>query len=92
MAGNATPTNSVETTFFAALTADAQLSARHRYVLLTTTPEQLPSILRLQLTDLGVPILKKPFDPDDVLDAVADVVGRAGWPAQTCETHIKPFR
>jgi CheY-like chemotaxis protein len=80
MAGNATPSHTVETTFFAAVAADSQVTVGHRYVLLTTTPEHLPSILRLQLTDLGVPILKKPFDSDDVLHAVADALGRIAGP------------
>jgi hypothetical protein len=69
--GNATPDNRLEAAFFATLAADASLAARHRCMLLTTTPEYVPLALRRQLSDLAAPIFQKSVDAGGLLTAVA---------------------
>ncbi len=69
---NVTPDNRLEADFFATVTAEGQMLTRHRYVLLTTTPEHVPPTLQRQLAALHAPILKKPFTQDQLLAVVQD--------------------
>jgi len=50
---------------------DARLASRHAFIVVTANPHTLTSGLREQLGALGIPILPKPVDIDDLLAAVA---------------------
>jgi CheY-like chemotaxis protein len=72
LVSNATPDHQLEADFFAAVAVGGQPLTRHRYVLLTTTPEHVSPALRRQLADLNVPILTKPFTLNRLLTEVYD--------------------
>lgn len=59
-----------------AVMADATLAARHRFVLVTATPEILPPNFARQLAALDVPVVAKPFDMDTLLNTVLKVAAR----------------
>ncbi len=69
---NTSPDNRHEATFFDTVLASGHLMTRHRYVLLTTTPEHLPPALHGHLAVLGAPILTKPVERTRLLAAVRD--------------------
>jgi CheY-like chemotaxis protein len=53
--------------------ADAHLAQCHAYIGMTAGPETLtPAVAQLQ-NQLGVPVLGKPFDLDDLIDTMAQV-------------------
>jgi CheY-like chemotaxis protein len=56
--------------------ADAHLAARHAYIGMTASPESLPAAVAQLQTQLGVPLLGKPFDLDDLYTAVARAAAR----------------
>jgi CheY-like chemotaxis protein len=58
------------------IAADAHLAARHAYIGMTASPESLPAAVAQFQTQLGVPLLGKPFDLDDLLDTVACAASR----------------
>jgi hypothetical protein len=66
----------LSTAFFAAVVADKRLRMRHRYLLLSTNPARIPATLRVDLKQLGAPILSKPFDMDVLLATVAEAARR----------------
>lgn len=70
IASNVLPDNSLVAAFFARVMEDHDLSTRHRYLLLTTTPEQLPAMLRTHLARLGATEIKKPFPQQELLSSV----------------------
>jgi CheY-like chemotaxis protein len=55
-----------------ALEEDGRLDTQHAVLLLTANLNTLPLPLLQQVERLGVPILSKPFNVDEVLDAVED--------------------
>jgi DNA-binding NtrC family response regulator len=54
----------------AAVAADARLRARHAYVLVTADPRAPRASFGTMLQALGIPVVAKPFDLDDLLDVV----------------------
>ena len=52
---------------------DRALAQRHRYVLMTASAQTLPLALGTLLVRLGVPLVRKPFDLEMLLDIVADL-------------------
>jgi CheY-like chemotaxis protein len=69
--------------------ADRRLAATHRFVLLTAAavPEDAESTALLD--DLGVPVLRKPFDLDALIEAVAWAAAylRVGPPSLDARWH-----
>lgn len=55
----------------AAAAADPTLVTRHRYILLTASPQQVRGHPILTIGGLSVPIVEKPFDVEQLLTAVA---------------------
>lgn len=55
----------------AIVAADSALATRNRYILLTASPQQLPTRPTLTVGTLVVPVVEKPFDVDVLLAAVA---------------------
>ena len=55
----------------AIVAADSTLATRHRYILLTASPQQLQSRPTLTVGALSVPVVEKPFDVDVLLAAVS---------------------
>jgi CheY-like chemotaxis protein len=71
-----------------AVAEDSALAMRHAYLLITANPYSLPPALPELAGALGVPILGKPFDLDDLCGrvqrayvglAARHVSGSAGW-------------
>jgi len=71
-----------------AVMANSALAMRHAYLLITANPYSLPPALPELAGALGVPILGKPFDLDDLCTriqrahmglAARHVTGGAGW-------------
>jgi two-component system, OmpR family, response regulator len=56
---------------------DRALAQRHRYVLMTASAHTLPLALGTLLVYLGVPLVQKPFDLEEVLDIVAHLAQEA---------------
>lgn len=56
--------------FFAVVAADERLATRHRYIMLSTSPERMPVGLQVDLARLRAAILGKPFDLDTLLATV----------------------
>lgn len=61
-----------------AVAADAALATRHAYVLVTANATTLPLAFVTLLSRLGVPIIPKPFDIDELMEAVAQAAARLG--------------
>lgn len=61
-----------------AVAADEVLVTQHAYVLVTASSRTLPLAFVTLLRRLGVPIIPKPFDIDELLEAVAQAVARLG--------------
>ncbi len=59
-----------------AVAADAVLVARHRYILLTASPQQVRGHPALTIGEMSVPIVEKPFDVDVLLAAVATALAQ----------------
>ena len=59
------------------LAGDGALAQRHRYVLMTASAQTLPLALGTLLVRLGVPLVRKPFDLEVLLDIVADLAQEA---------------
>ncbi len=59
-----------------AVAADAALAAQHAYVLVTANAKMLPRAFATLLRQLNVPVVPKPFDVDELLEAVAQAVNR----------------
>ncbi len=55
---------------------DAALRARHAIIFVTASPRLAEQACGETLEELGAPLLPKPFDIDDVLDAVAEAAQR----------------
>jgi len=53
-----------------AVAGDHRLATRHAYIMTTASQRGVPGALNNLLTNLSVPILRKPVDIDDLLDAV----------------------
>jgi CheY-like chemotaxis protein len=67
-----------------AVTAHPTLATRHAYVVLTACAVQtLPRAFVHHLTQMRVPLLGKPVDVDELLDAVARADRRLGGEART---------
>jgi CheY-like chemotaxis protein len=56
--------------------ADVDLARRHAYVLVTADARTLPLDFAKFLTRLGVRVVAKPFDIDDLLQVVAQAAAR----------------
>jgi two-component system nitrogen regulation response regulator NtrX len=54
-----------------AVAGDARRLVRHRYVLMTASHETLSLAFAHLLTDLAVPVVRKPFDMDELLKIIA---------------------
>ncbi len=54
-----------------AAVADPGVLARHTFILLTANDDRLPAAFETLLEMLHMPIIGKPFELDDLLDAVA---------------------
>lgn len=50
---------------------DGDSARRHAFILITASPQRLPSTLVARLVRLGAPVIAKPFDLNALLDAVA---------------------
>lgn len=61
-----------------AVAADAVLVNRHAYVLVTANATMLPPGFASLLSRLRVPVVPKPFDVDELLEAVARAIARLG--------------
>ncbi len=59
-----------------AVAADPHLSSRHGFILMTATARTLPPQMRPLLVTLEVPIILKPFDITDVIEAVSQAAAR----------------
>jgi two-component system, chemotaxis family, chemotaxis protein CheY len=55
---------------------DAALRAQHAFILLTASPRQAEEDCGETLEDLGAPVVAKPFNIDEIVDAVAEAVQR----------------
>lgn len=62
--------------FFAAVAADAQIAARHQYILLSSDPSLIPTELYLRLRQLHASIVRKPVDVDILLATVSEAATR----------------
>ncbi|HEX5156379.1 MAG TPA: response regulator [Ktedonobacterales bacterium] len=58
------------------LEQDPQLACRHGWIIMSADYEALQSIPLQQRADLGLKILKKPFEMDDMLAVVAEQAER----------------
>jgi hypothetical protein len=83
VAGNSTPDYRAEVAFFGHITADAALARRHRFVLLCTLPDRLPSDFQATVNSLGVLILPMPSRMFDLVEAVALAAGRTQVAGET---------
>jgi CheY-like chemotaxis protein len=63
-----------------AVASDPQLRKRHAYVLVSASPRLLTSDEVALLSTLSTPLLPKPFDISDLLDAVERAAQRFGAP------------
>lgn len=64
---------------------------RHRYILLSARRELSDPALRALCESLNVPIVEKPFDMDELLDAVAASAGRlVPVPPEECTPEYTP--
>ena len=59
-----------------AVAGDRQLATRHAYILMTANLQTLTLSFANLLNSLTVPVLRKPFELDMVLDAVERAAGR----------------
>lgn len=59
-----------------AVAAHDMLATRHTYILMTANAHTLPLPFAILLTQLGVPVLAKPFDVDRLLATVAQAAQR----------------
>lgn len=59
-----------------AVAKDARLARHHAFVLMTANGQIRPQSFVGLLSALGVPVLRKPFDLDDLLDTVECVAQR----------------
>jgi len=50
---------------------DGGAARRHAFILITASPQRLPSTLVARLVRLGAPVMAKPFELNALLDAVA---------------------
>lgn len=57
--------------FFTQVAAETAYQRHVRYLFLTTVPESMPSPLATTLARLHIPVIKKPFDADELLEAIA---------------------
>jgi hypothetical protein len=82
--------------FFAAVAADERLVTRHRYLLLSTNPREMPAGLQAKLTSLQATILVTPFELETLLAAVREEAARLAtrplplWPAARRPLHRLP--
>ncbi|HEX9056813.1 MAG TPA: response regulator [Ktedonobacterales bacterium] len=60
----------------AMVASDLDLATRHAYILLSADVRPLGPMALTLLTTLGVPLIRKPFDIDDLLETVARSSGR----------------
>jgi len=58
------------------LEQDSQLAHRHAWIVMSADYEALQGIPQQQRADLGLTLIEKPFDIDDMLAAVAQQVAR----------------
>jgi len=56
--------------------ADPHLSSRHDFILMTATARTLPPQMHRLLMTLAVPVILKPFDITDVIEAVRQAAAR----------------
>lgn len=63
-----------------AVAAESPLATHHAYLLLTALGKTLPLRVADLLRHLDIPCLPKPFDLDDLLDAVAQAAARLSKP------------
>lgn len=59
-----------------AVAADPSLARQHMFILLTANAGALPPAFGQELTYLGVPVVRKPFDLNQVLQVVAKAADR----------------
>jgi hypothetical protein len=62
--------------FFAVVAAGERLVTRHRYLLLSTNPREMPAGLQAKLTSLQATILVTPFEVETLLAAVREEAAR----------------
>jgi CheY-like chemotaxis protein len=60
----------------AAVAADHRLAKQNAFILVTADNKTITLTFAHLLAQLEVPVLKKPFDLDELLDLVADAAGR----------------
>lgn len=58
------------------VTHDEDLRSRHTFIMVTASPKRAEEDCGDTLEELSAPLLPKPFDIDDVLDAVAQAAAR----------------
>jgi len=56
--------------------ADSHLSSRHDFILMTATARTFPPQMRRLLMTLAVPVILKPFDITDLIEAVSQAAAR----------------
>jgi CheY-like chemotaxis protein len=56
--------------------ADPRLSTSHVFILMTAMARTLPPKMLRLLTTLGIPVIQKPFDIDDLAAQVSQAAGR----------------
>lgn len=71
LVSNQTPYNHSLATFFQRIIADPTLSRAHHYVALTTAPATLSPEALAILDRLRAPVIRKPFDLDELFAALA---------------------
>jgi len=81
------------TVFFAAVAADARLTARHRYLLLSSSQAVMPEVLRRFLHRVNAAILPASLSAESVLTYVreaAQQLAPANAPATPSQMHQSP--
>ena len=73
---------------------DATLRARHTYIMLSASPKHAEADCGETLEELGAPLVPKPFNIDEVLDAVTEAVQRLDSlsPAAPPKAHSKALK
>jgi two-component system, chemotaxis family, chemotaxis protein CheY len=58
--------------------ADAELANRHAFILLTAADQSFKPTFTAVLKQLQVPVVRKPFDLDNLFDVIAQAARRVG--------------
>lgn len=82
LCGNDCPGHVEIASFFTQIATDATLAQRHGYICLTTDPERIPPQLSTLLDALAIPIMRKPFNIEPLLELVDEVAARTAASAR----------